>query len=96
MEDWNMQRHHDCQNERLPTYPFRDKGPLARKALSLREHLVQSMIHGVPITDAWLERFADELSVLCDQCDAMESAAIPLRGQVVRLRPALVLVEGGK
>ena len=78
------------------TFPFRDKGPLTRKAMSLREHLVQSMIHGTPITDAWLERFADELSVLCDQCDAMENAEVPLRGQVVRSRPALVMIQGDK
>ena len=41
MDDLNTGRHFDCQNERLPTFPFRDKGLLTRKALSLREHLVQ-------------------------------------------------------
>jgi hypothetical protein len=95
-DDFNTQRHHDCQGEAIPIHPFRDYGPLGRNALSIREHVVQSRLHGTDITSEWLDRVAEALASLAERIDAMESTPVPLRGQVVRLRPALALVEGGR
>lgn len=95
MRDTNTGRHMDCQSETIPTHPFRNYGPLGRRVLSIREHVVQSRLHGTEITSEWLDRVAAALASLADQVDAMEGAEVPLRGQVVRLRPALVVVDGG-
>lgn len=96
MDDLNTGRHYDCQDEPISTIPFRDYGPLARNALSIREHVVQSRIHGTEITPEWLDRVAEAMASLAERIDAMENAPVPLRGQVVRLRPALAIVDGGR
>lgn len=96
MEETNTGRHYDCQDEPIPTIPFRDYGPLARNALSIREHVVQSRIYGTEITPEWLDRVAEAMASLAERIDAMENTPAPLRGQVVRLRPALAVVDGGR
>ena len=95
MDETNTGRHFDCQNEAIPIHPFRDYGPLGRRALSIREHVVQSRLHGTEITPEWLDRVAEALLSLAERIDSMESAPVPLRGQVVRMRPALALIDGG-